>query len=141
MSPDGRWISYTTDKDGAEEVYLVEAAAVLPPPGQSAVPAGRMRSPSVQRVSPNGGTQAMWRADHKRQELYYRSADRHLMAVPVTEAGPGLPVPLFEIRTPQATPSYAPSPDGLHFLILIRVDDSPAVTVVMNWAEALRRPR
>jgi Tol biopolymer transport system component len=144
MSPDSRWISYTTDKDGSDQVYVIEAAAVLPPPGQSVVAARPRDASSGRRISPNGGTQALWRLDGKRKELYYLSPERGLMVVPFTEAGPGLPVELFKIdavETNRTGQSYAPSRDGQRFLILTPVAESSPPAVVFNWAEALKRSR
>ena len=86
----------------------------------------------------------MWRLDGKHQELFYLSAERRLMAVPFTEAGPGLPLSLFEVgpvNAGRAAQSYAPSRDGQRFLILTPVEESAAATIVFNWSEALKPPR
>jgi len=138
MSPDGRWIAYTTDRDGANEVYVIPAAAVLPARGQM-LPSPSSSAAS-QRVSTNGGAQPMWRDDRTRLELYYMAADRRLMAVTVTGDTPSLPTALFETRVLDGTRAYqrfAPSPDGSRFLVLSRTEESPAATIVSNWLALL----
>jgi len=61
VSPDGRWISYTSDESGRYEVYV------------QGFPAGGARW----RVSDGGGSLARWRGDGK--ELFYRALDGELM--------------------------------------------------------------
>src|SRR5262249_1276857 len=84
FSPDGRWIAYTSDDSGIEQIYI------QPFPGSGG---GRCL------VSSSGGGQPRWRRDGK--ELFYISPDRQLMAVPI-RIGPGsshcevgVPTPLF----------------------------------------------
>jgi hypothetical protein len=55
LSPDGRWIAYTSTESGAEEVYVQP----IPGPG-----------PRLQ-VSVNGGQEAQWAPDGR--TLYYRA--------------------------------------------------------------------
>jgi dipeptidyl aminopeptidase/acylaminoacyl peptidase len=143
MSPDGHWISYTIDKDGANEVYIVDAASVLPAPG-TRTPPRRAGGLSSRRVSSNGGVQSMWRRDRKASELYYLAADRRLMAVTMTASGPGLPVPLFATRIVdlgRAYQHYAPSPDGQRFLILTPVAPRSTATIVLNWTRTLAQSK
>ena len=64
FSPDSKWIAYTSDESGQEQVYV-----------QSIPATGAKR-----QVSINGGGRARWRRDGK--ELFYVSADSKLMAVP-----------------------------------------------------------
>ena len=64
FSPDGRWVAYGSNESGEYKVY------VAPFPG----PGGKWQ------VSPAGYC-PRWRRDGK--ELYYDSADNHLMAVEV----------------------------------------------------------
>ena len=53
FSPDGRWIAYTSDESGRNEIY------VGPFPG----PGGK------QQISTSGGRQPKWRGDGK--EIFY----------------------------------------------------------------------
>jgi hypothetical protein len=127
VSPDGRWLAYTSDQSGRTE----EWDRPYPGPG---VPV---------RVSTNGGTEPVWsRTGH---ELYYLEGQR-VMAVAV---GPGVtfgfkpPAWLFDSRyrifgQPW---SYDVSADG-RFLMIKQTTEartSPQVVVVLNWHEELKR--
>jgi Tol biopolymer transport system component/predicted Ser/Thr protein kinase len=121
ISPDGRWIAYSSDDSGRSEVYV----SAFPKPG------GRWQ------VSSGGGSQPVWRRDGK--EIFYLGADRKLMAAPVTpgprfEAGPSRA--LFQTRS-RYTGNYAydVSPDGQRFLVntLVGSEAMPPVTVVLHW--------
>ncbi len=82
-------------------------------------------------------------------ELYYISADKKLMAVPVTTEGTtfsaGVPRALFEVQMPEQTPpyptDYAVTADGQRFLVNTVVDQPtrPALTVILNWTAELTR--
>ena len=78
FSPDGRFVAYTSDETGRNEIY------VRPFPQASG---GKWL------VSTNGGTEPRWRRDGK--ELFYISADSKMMAAGVTTAPafkkPGIP--------------------------------------------------
>jgi Tol biopolymer transport system component len=133
ISPDGRWMAYTSDESGRSEIYL----ASFPEPLGST------------RISTEGGTQAEWRRDGR--ELYYRTPNRKLMAVSI-KAGAnfdaGTPHELFEL--PLEPPPwiqggadqrvYAPSADGQRFLIAVPLgeESSAPITVVFNWAAGLK---
>ena len=129
VSPDVRWIAYTSDETGRAEVY------VQPFPGGG----GRWQ------VSTNGGDQAQWRSDGR--ELFFMSADRKLMAVEVKTGAAfeaGVPKALFDPHTPSNgitdfRNQYVPAADGQRFLVTTLVEEpnpSP-ITVVTNWtAEA-----
>src|SRR4029077_15085112 len=66
FSSDGRWIAYTSNESGRDEVY------VRPFP----------KAGGKWLVSTGGGSQPRWRADGN--EIFYIAADAHLMAVPVS---------------------------------------------------------
>ena len=130
FSPDGRWIAYTSNESGRDEVYV----QVLPGPG------GKWQ------VSTDGGGQPVWARSGR--ELFYRNGDK-LMATPVT-AQPtffaGTPRVLFAGRYWQSLPgrgdaTYDVSPDGQRFL-MIKVEEETASTqlnVVLDWFEELKR--
>ena len=65
FSRDGRWLVYTLDDSGQEQVYV----QTVPPSGAKF------------QISTAGGSRPRWRRDGR--ELYYVTADRTLMAVPV----------------------------------------------------------
>jgi hypothetical protein len=131
FAPNGRWLAYASDESGRFEVY------VRPFPEGS----------EHRLISVAGGMQPEWRRDGK--ELFYISADRKLMAVPVTTDGTtfsaGVPRALFEVRMPEQTPpyptDYAVAMDGQRFLINTIVDQPvrPALTVVVNWTAELTK--
>jgi len=129
FSPDGKWVAYTSNESGRDEVYV------------QSFPAGGAKFP----VSTNGGDMARWRPDQK--ELFYRAQNGRLMAVPVRRAGPalefGAPVDLMPIRPPAgATASYPYdiARDG-RILALARVaGEAPSpLTVIVNWQASLKK--
>jgi Tol biopolymer transport system component len=133
ISPDGRWLAYVSDVSGREEVYLTD------------FPDGRNRW----LVSAGGGTDPAW-APGGRELFYLQSIESEvaLFAVSVDSRGEielGRPEELF--RGPFTMPmifgrSYDVSPDGQRFLMVRRPEQSRALeslTVVLNWADEMRR--
>jgi eukaryotic-like serine/threonine-protein kinase len=131
FSPDGRWVAYTSDESGANEVYV------------QSFPAGGAKW----RVSSKGGDWVRWRRDAR--EMFYIAADRRLMSVAVRAISAGLefgtPNPLFMIPVALAgAGSLAPytydvMPDGQRFLAAAPAGDaaSPTMTVIVNWQAEL----
>jgi Tol biopolymer transport system component len=105
LSPNGRWVAYTSTESGAPEIYV----RAFPGPG-AAVP-----------VSVGGGGQVRWRADG--QELFYIAEDGALMAVPFRAATgePGPPVRLFATHLwdseTRSSPEYDVASDGQRFIL------------------------
>ena len=129
LSPDGRWMAYTSNQSGRSEVYI----GAFPQQGVRPTP-----------VSTAGGRWPQWRRDG--QELFYVSSDRTLMAVAV-QTNPGLTVgatrALFKLEGKDSGPRnerpYSPTRDGQRFLVTISPEAPPApVSVLLNWP-ALRR--
>ena len=91
------------------------------------------------RVSTAAGFDPQWRADGR--ELYYLSRDNVLMAVAINEGEdfvPGVPVPLFRFQPNPVSvsfgSSYAPAPDGQHFVISELVGAAePQLIATLNW--------
>jgi WD40 repeat protein len=135
LSPDGRWLAYTSNESGRPEVYAVPFAPG--PEGAPAIPAvGKWQ------ISTAGGTQPRWRGDGK--EMFYMAPDGKLMAVEVKTSSPtferGTPQGLFESRSDvPATDAfrwgYVTSADGKRFLITTagQGGEQPPLTVVVNW--------
>jgi Tol biopolymer transport system component len=130
FSPDGRWVAYESDETGPREI-VVRAF------GSSTIRA---------QVSLGGGTRPEWSPNGR--ELYYVSADYHLMAVSLRLGAviePDTPRPLFEIRRLERVPSwptpYAVSPDGQRFLVGAVVDEGSGspMSVVLNWTRLFDR--
>jgi Tol biopolymer transport system component len=127
FSPDGQWISYTSDESGQYEVY------VRPFPLAEA----------KWQVSVGGGVDSRWRRDGK--ELFYLSLDRKLMSVQV-EADTATfecsrPETLFQTNVAGPFPlgqrfNYAVSPDGQRFLVNTAVRENP-IHVIVNWPALL----
>jgi Tol biopolymer transport system component len=126
FSPDARWIAYQSNESGRHEVYV-----------QPFNHAG-----DRQRISPDGGVQARWRADGR--ELFYVTPEGTLMAVAMTLSAdghsltPGSPVALFRMPAGPvqgiALPGYVVSPDGQRFLVDALLDQQPApISLILNW--------
>ncbi len=126
LSPDGRWVAYTSDDSGTTEVY------VSPFPGGG----GRWQ------VSTNGGAVAAWRRDGK--ELYYWANDQNLTAVEVNSQGSeflvGAAKPLFRLSSPAQGMPYDAAPDGQRFLVnYLPEDTSTPLTLVVNWPAQVKK--
>ena len=102
--------------------------------------------PTELRVSLSGGAQPQWRRDGR--ELFYLSADQHLMSVPITVQGgtiaAAVPQPLFAVRTMDFTQNrndYAVDAAGERFLVSMRGEQrlTAPVIIVHNWLAALPR--
>ena len=129
LSPNGRWLAYTSDESGQFEIYVVPfpntAAAKWP-------------------VSTHGGTEPQW--SHSGTELFYRDGRGNLVAVAVktnhtfslgrsTELFPAAGFYSF-----QFIPQYDVSLDDRRFLMIRPVAGSrpDELIVVDNWFEELR---
>jgi Tol biopolymer transport system component len=127
FSPDGRWISYTSNESGRDEVY------VAPFPG----PGGKWQ------ISTEGGRGSLWTRGGR--EIVYRSPTDELMAVDVRTDPTfqtGVPRVLFKTRfRPPPGRGFDCTPDGERFLINLRAgeDASDPITLVQNWS-AGRKP-
>jgi Tol biopolymer transport system component len=127
VSPDERWLAYTSDESGQREVYL----SPYPDPG-------RARS----QVSTDGGNEPRWTRGGR--ELVYRSGQR-MMAVSVDPASGrlGAPVELFRgaYLTTDYDQAYDVTPDGERFLMLQQPPGTEPrqVIVVTNWFKELQR--
>lgn len=137
FSPNGRWIAYTSDESGRDEVYVIPFQLDdkgVPVPS----PAGKWQ------VSTGGGWNSRWRRDGK--ELYYLSDDDKVMAVEIRESGASLEIgavrPLFQARTLSGPGRrYDVSPDGQRFLIntLEGEEELSPLTLVVNWTTEIRK--
>jgi hypothetical protein len=135
FSPDGKWVAYSSNESGTEEVY------VRPFPASSG---GKVL------VSNSGGSEARWRPDGK--ELFYVAPGGTLNAVEVHASGSTFevdaPKPLFHTDIlgglgggPAIAWRYAISKDGQRFLINSAMDQSTSapVTVDINWTASLKK--
>ena len=138
LSPNGRWLAYASDETGTMQVYVREFARDV----LAARHAAFSGEPRI--VSTRGGNQPCWRADGK--ELFYVSADREIVAVPLKSGptfAPGAAESLFVVptlNTDNAVPVFDASPDGTRFLIVaLSADPKPTlVNLFLNWTRALK---
>jgi serine/threonine-protein kinase len=129
LSPDGRWLAYTSDDSGRHEVYVV------PYPGVTA-----RRLP----VSTDGGIDPAWTRNGT--EIVFRGGPM-IMAVPfdLARGQLGTPVALFAHNrvgsvAGEQTRSFAVTPDGQRFIMAVRPPgtDPREIVVVTNWFKELR---
>jgi eukaryotic-like serine/threonine-protein kinase len=129
LSPNGRWLAYTSNVSGRFEVYVHSF------PGGS----------GKRQVSNGGGVGPRWRKDGT--ELFYYAGDGKLMAAPVRSGesfGTSAPVPLFEFRAAGIGIGFVPyavTADGQRLLINEIVDTEPnsPLTVVVNWTAEVKK--
>jgi hypothetical protein len=128
VSPDAKWIAYTSDESGHPEIYV--RPFELEPRG------------AQWQVSQHGGAKPNWSADGK--ELFFIAPDNELMAAPVreqTDFSAGEAQALFLSRVDATGPGqqYEPSLDGKGFFFLRAppVDGTP-LTVVLHWGGRTR---
>jgi serine/threonine-protein kinase len=141
ISPDGRWMAYTSNESGQNQVY------VRPYPD---VEGGRWQ------VSTGGGDSPLWSSDGR--ELFYRIGDE-VMAVSIQTK------PVFNIETPKslfhgkyasadfsfqtlALSAWDISPDGKRFLMMKDAQGMSGnaaasfprrLNIVLNWFEELKQ--
>jgi dipeptidyl aminopeptidase/acylaminoacyl peptidase len=125
FSPDGRWVAYTSDESGRDEVY-VAGFPVLGTPRQ---------------VSRSGGACPRWR--HDGLELYYIEGAGQFMKVPVSPDREGLafgsPAGLFRTRVCGVFGlAYDVASDG-RFLVSTVNDEGTSIVLVQNWLAELKR--
>jgi Tol biopolymer transport system component len=127
ISPDSRWVAFTSDEGGTPEIYVT----TFPQPGRRV------------RVSTQGGNAARWRDDGK--ELFFQTKGKLVAASIATTATAtgttgtiglqaGLPRELFTL--PAGTRYWTPVKGGQRFLVSVVVTKPvPApIQVVLNWS-------
>jgi dipeptidyl aminopeptidase/acylaminoacyl peptidase/predicted Ser/Thr protein kinase len=130
FSPDNRWLAYTSNESGRNEVYVRRHSVD-----------GGVAGRSIQ-VSRRGGRAPLWSADG--DEIYFSWGDRFLGVT--FEAGdrPRISEPFVivedseALRVPTlfAEPKFIPMPDGERFAFVQTVGETPEVErieVVLNW--------
>ena len=118
LSPDSRWLAFTSDRSGRSEVYV------------ASFPDMQVKYP----VSQGGGTEPRWA--HGGRELFFKSRGK-LMSLPVAPGAgfaPGSALPLFSVA-PFATavnrPQYDVGPDDKRFLMIRRPTSAGRQEVVL----------
>jgi len=138
FSPDGKWLTFTSNESGRPEVYV-----------QAFESTGAPRVTGERHLVTRSGAQTLrWRRDGK--ELFYLALDGRVYGVPAKlspkpEFGPA--TPLFTISTEaraaiHSVPGFDVSPDGQRFLIpVVTSQDGPSLVVMQNWEAALPQNR
>ncbi len=129
LSPDGRWLVYSGNETGSEQVYV----RPFPATGN-----GKWQ------VSPRGGFEAVWA--HHGSELFFRVPSGDLVSVDLKIDASGRPRfselrPLFRIPLDENADGrhYQVMPDDQHFLVLHSPQESRRdLMVVQNFSEELK---
>jgi Tol biopolymer transport system component len=129
VSPDGRWIAYSSDESGRFEIYVER----FPNLGDRVT------------VSVEGGMHPRWSRDGR--ELIFRQGDAVMAAAVAAQ-------PTFRAERPRRLfagaytgtgqdSSFDVSADGKRFVMVTRGDPQPQVrdqiNVVLDWFEELKR--
>src|SRR6184192_881488 len=126
FSPNGRWLAYSSNETGADEIYVVP----FPNTG-----AGKWA------ISAGGGTEPLW--SHRGNELFYRAGSGDLVAVEIhtqPRFSLGRSAALFPaagFTSSRFGPQYAVAPNDRRFL-MIRAGTPDKLIIVENWFEELR---
>ncbi len=126
VSPDGKWLAYTTDDSGRFEIYVSSLSS----------PSGRVQ------VSYKGGRLPKW-SPHGRELFFVETNPRRLMVTDVSTKPSftsSTPRALFTIRNDDGQVYYNIGPDGKRFLVLTpqrSASSGPAFVLVTNWFEEL----
>jgi Tol biopolymer transport system component len=129
LSPDGRWLAYTSNETGDYEVYVV------PFPNTGA---------AKWAISTSGGIEPLW--SHRGSELFYRDASDNIVAAEL-KTKPTFSVvrttalfPAGEFGANRYHPQYAVASDDRRFLMIRAVETSTPdkLIVVENWFEELK---
>jgi serine/threonine-protein kinase len=130
ISPDGRWIAYTSDESGGYEIYVQRF-----PEGGSRV-----------AIVGGGGVWPLWSGDGS--ALTYLSGLSNIERVPVTGLGAatlsfGTPTELFpygHFKLQNYERQFAMTADGERFLMITADQRADArLVLVQNWADELKR--
>jgi serine/threonine protein kinase/Tol biopolymer transport system component len=127
LSPDGRWLAYTSAESGNPEVYVMAFHG-----GQ-----GKWQ------VSTNGAYQSQWSRDGK-ELFFFNQATRSVFAVPVKETNDGLQFGAAQQLASNFNSStagfYDVTPDGKKILLNLVVQQvSQSVTILTNFSAGLKK--
>jgi serine/threonine-protein kinase len=130
VSPDGKWIAYSSNESGAAQVFV------------QAFPAGGSRI----QISTSGGSEPRWARSGR--ELFYRHGDQ-MFVVPIEYTPtlrPGTSRALFEgayARIGWGQANYDVSLDGRRLLMIKGQDEAlpTQLRIVVNWLDELRNGR
>ncbi|MBN2320986.1 MAG: protein kinase, partial [Acidobacteria bacterium] len=137
LSPDGRWLAYSSDKSGREEVYIVSYPGLV----------------DEKQISAAGGSEPLW--SRNGEKLFYLSRHERslggtaeIYAVDISHGKtlePGKPKIIYKGPIPdnQAARSYDFMPDDQtfvrgqeEFLPLPKISE---INIILNWFEELKQ--
>ncbi|HEY8670165.1 MAG TPA: hypothetical protein VIL63_04950, partial [Terriglobales bacterium] len=127
LSPDGRWLAYSSTDSGREEVYVTH------------FPSGSGRW----QVSQSGGTFPDWRGDSR--EIYFIGMDGAVHAASVNPKSDEFELDsvraLFPVPfTSPVGNAYDVAADGQHFVFVTYPENiSTPLVMVTNWTEDLKK--
>jgi Tol biopolymer transport system component len=131
FSPDGRWVAYTSDETGQDEIYVRSIS--MNTAGTAVETGGKWP------ISTRSGSDPRWRGDGR--ELYYRSRGGELLAVEIaTHAA-------FRAGNPKTLGPlllgyfgyWDSAADGSRFLSLANKGGPQTYSVVLNWQAGLKK--
>jgi tRNA A-37 threonylcarbamoyl transferase component Bud32 len=130
VSPDGRWLSYTSvETSKTAQVYLqrLDVAA-----------------PRVQ-ASVRNGAEGTWSPDSRRLYFYSRASDGDENAVWSVDVGQGanpeIGAPVERFKAPNMIGSFSMSPDGKTFAMIRRVGEPiQTIRLIQNWLRLFDTP-
>jgi len=128
LSPDGKWLAYSSNETGRFEVYVTSFP----------VPNGKWQ------ISTNGGRPGRWAPDGK--AIYYLNFNGgDIMAVHAEAKGGEFSTGKVErllhaSGISQIFPNFDVAPDGKRFLLPGAITiDQPPITLVTDWTSALKK--
>jgi serine/threonine protein kinase len=129
VSPNGKWLAYSSTESGREEIYVTP------------FPTGNGRW----QVSQNGGTSPAWRADSK--ELYFGEffgAQTQVFAVDVAGKSDQFETENYRRLFPLnyllagGNSNFEVTPDGSRFLIAVQPEgEASPISLTLNWTGKL----
>jgi serine/threonine protein kinase/Tol biopolymer transport system component len=135
MSPDGRWLAYSSNESSLPEIYVVPFRTA--PDGTPSIAGGKWQ------VSNGGGTFPVWRGDGK--ELFFTNTSANtLMSAKVSITGDHFqndkPQPIFDLDAHPVSNYYAVTRDGQKiYMTTYGAGSTAPFTVTMNWLDSLRK--
>jgi serine/threonine-protein kinase len=132
LSPDGRWLAFTSNETGTFEVYV----RPFPGPGKK------------WPISTAGGWYPVWSRNGR--ELFFLAFDRHIMVASYTANRDSFAADKPRVWSERRlvdmpAPPYDLAPDGKRFAVVLAADETagaePAnsVTVLLNFFDELKR--
>jgi serine/threonine protein kinase/Tol biopolymer transport system component len=126
VSPDSRWVAYSSDESGQTEVYI------------TSFPEGKGKW----KVSAGSGAFPGWSANAK--ELFYESISQDFYACRVTVKGSeievGTPQRLFNSPTPGIGAGFDVAPDGRRLLVnRVQEEAQAPLLLITNWPAELKK--